>query len=51
MELTRFELQNQAIQKRIADALERIATCLEKIGKEGGTEEDENPPHTQRRAK
>ena len=31
MELTRFDLQNQAIQKRIADALERIANALERI--------------------
>jgi hypothetical protein len=30
MELTRFDLQNQNIQRRIATALERIATALEK---------------------
>lgn len=31
MELTRFDMQTQAIQRRIADALERIATVLEKL--------------------
>lgn len=31
MELTRFDMQNQAIQRRIATALERIATVLEKL--------------------
>lgn len=30
MELTRFDLKNQAIQERIAVALERIATALER---------------------
>jgi hypothetical protein len=30
MELTRFDLKSQAIQERIATALERIATVLEK---------------------
>ena len=29
MELTRFDLKNQAIQERIARALERIADALE----------------------
>ena len=47
MELTRFDLQNQAIQRRIADALERIATCLEKMTKGGVTLED--TPDTERR--
>lgn len=35
MEITRFDLQNQAIQRRIADALERIVGHLE-IGDEFG---------------
>lgn len=35
MELTRFDLQNQSIQRRIADALERIATVLEKLTQNG----------------
>ena len=30
MELTRFDLKNQAIQERIAEALERIAEALER---------------------
>ena len=30
MELTRFDLKNQAIQERIAKALERIAEALER---------------------
>ena len=30
MELTRHDLKNQAIQERIAEALERIATALER---------------------
>jgi hypothetical protein len=31
MELTRFDLKNQATQERIARALERIAAVLEKM--------------------
>lgn len=31
MELTRFDLQKQATQERIAKALERIAAALEKF--------------------
>jgi hypothetical protein len=42
MELTRFDLQNQAIQKRIAEALERIAASLELIIKTTSTKEEGN---------
>jgi hypothetical protein len=31
MELTRFDMQNQVIQRRIAEALARIADLLEKL--------------------
>ena len=31
MELTRFDMKNQAIQERIARALERIAAALETL--------------------
>ena len=46
MELTRFDLQNQAIQRRIADALERIAATLELITSSG--EKNENSKNSQK---
>jgi len=36
MELTRFDMQKEATQKRIAQALERIAAALEKLAEEKG---------------
>ena len=41
MELTRFDMQGQAIQRRIAEALERIAKALEELnGKSTPPERD-----------
>ena len=34
MELTRFDMQKEATQKRIAMALERIAAALEELAKQ-----------------
>lgn len=36
---TRFDMENQAIQRRIADYLKRIAEALEKMTKETGKRE------------